>query len=511
MDRGYSGVGRSLLLSTKNNPDKPAIVEERGPRLSYRQLDTLANKLANYLTANGCEKGDHVGILSDNCAEHIVALYAAAKIAAVSISFDPRWRTLELAATQRYVNCKFLICDEVLLPKVSDAALSGANWQVIAFSRHTASAGLAEILASTSAEEPSAALSDHDVSTLMLTSGTTGLPKGCIRTNRVVECSFKDVQDGLDGLDDTVEELIVVPVYYGSGRARVMRQIYSGSTMHLMDTFEPDRTAAYITKHAISVIALAPTMCKRILSLGNLERFEFGSLRMLQKAGSPFSPEMAKELSRKISPNIYQAFATSETGTVTALRPRDQFLKLGSSGKISLGVELDIVAPDGTILPRGEAGEIKVRGPQVCEGYYNNPIEQNKAFRDGWYYTGDIGRIDEDGYLYVVGRKKDMIKTGSINVSPLEIEQTIQIMSEVQDVAIVGVPDPEWGEAVMAVVVSSSQTMTGKIIEHCRRSLASYKVPKYFQYVELIERNSQGKVTSRFKEALIERHLCKGK
>lgn len=504
MDRGYSGVGRSLYLNAKNTPNRPAIIEEQGKRLSYGELNTIVNKLANHLLSSGCQKGDHVGILLGNSAEHIVALYAAAKIGAVSISLDPRCTAREMAATQAYIGCKFLVCEDTFLPLISNDDLKAADWRVVAFSRQGVGDGLADILRQAVADEPTGAHFDHDVSTLMLTSGTTGLPKGCVRTNRVIECSFKDIQDGLD---DGTQELVVVPVYYGSGRGRVMRQIWAGGTLHLMDAFDPERVASYITAQEISCIALAPTMCVRLLSLNDLDRFEFGSLRMLQKAGSPFSPEMTKELMRKITPNIYQAFATSETGTAAALRSHEQLRKLGSSGKPIIGVELDIVAADGTILPRGEPGEIRVRGPQVCDGYYNKQVEQDKAFRDGWYYTGDLGHIDEDGYLYVVGRKKDMIKTGSINVAPLEIEQAIQRARGIQDATIVGVPDPQWGEAVMAIVVAAAGDMTDEIIAHCRQTLASYKIPKYFQYVESIERNSQGKVTTRFKESCVARHV----
>jgi acyl-CoA synthetase (AMP-forming)/AMP-acid ligase II len=187
------------------------------------------------------------------------------------------------------------------------------------------------------------------------------------------------------------------------------------------------------------------------------------------------------------------------------LKPHEQLAKLGSSGRPRWGVEMEVVDDCGHPVLSGQEGEIRVRGASVCQGYYRNQPEQEAAFRDGWYYTGDMGLIDDEGYLYVKGRLKDIIKTGSINVSPREIENNILTLAGVKDAVVVGVPDPEWGEAVKAIVALDGDVCLSEndIQQHCRKSLAGFKVPKFVDFTQIIERNELGKMTGAFKAAAI--------
>jgi acyl-CoA synthetase (AMP-forming)/AMP-acid ligase II len=301
--------------------------------------------------------------------------------------------------------------------------------------------------------------------------------------------------------DETSRELAVVPLYYGSGRGSIIGQIYLGGTVYVMPRFDAERAASIIDREKITAVALAPTMCNRLLKVPRLERFDFRSLATLRKAGLPFSPAMAKEIIAKITPNIYQGYASTESGSVSLLKPHEQLTKVGSSGRLVWGVEADITDQEGNPVPAGDEGEIRVRGPNVCVGHYKNPEEQAKSFRDGWFYTGDIGRFDDNGYLYVLGRIKDFIKTGSINVAPREVESAILSMAGIEDVAVIGISDPEWGEAVKAIVVvkDGHAISTSDITRHCKHMLAGYKTPKYIEFTERIERNALGKVTQEFK------------
>ena len=271
--------------------------------------------------------------------------------------------------------------------------------------------------------------------------------------------------------------------------------------MFILPSFDAERTASIIDREKITAIAMAPPMCRRLLQLPRLERFDFRSLGSLRKAGSPFSLAMATEIIERITPNIYQGYASTETGSVTLLRPHEQLTKLGSSGRLEWGVETRLVGPGGEEVSRGAEGEIAVRGPNVCQGYYKNPEEEARVIRDGWFHTGDIGRFDDEGYLFVVGRIKDMIKTGSISVSPREVENAILSLASIEDAAVVGAPDPEWGEAIRAFVVPGpgASVAAEEILAHCRSRLAGYKVPKSVTFVTTIERNGLGKVTQEFK------------
>ncbi|MDH3241961.1 MAG: AMP-binding protein, partial [Alphaproteobacteria bacterium] len=271
--------------------------------------------------------------------------------------------------------------------------------------------------------------------------------------------------------------------------------IYIGATVYVLARFDPERVATIIDREKIKAVALAPTMCARLLKLPNLERYDFSSLTALRKAGSPFSRAMTEETIARITPHIYQTYATTETGCVTLLKPEEQLSKVGSSGRPVWGVEADVVDGDGAVLPRGREGEIRVRSPNVCMGYYKNPELEAETIRDGWFHTGDLGRFDSEGYLSIVGRTKDLIKTGSINVAPREIETTILAMDGIDDAVVFGVPDPEWGEAVKAVVVAkagAAVTAEG-IARHCKETLAGYKVPKHIEFSDQIERNALGK------------------
>jgi acyl-CoA synthetase (AMP-forming)/AMP-acid ligase II len=259
--------------------------------------------------------------------------------------------------------------------------------------------------------------------------------------------------------------------------------------------FDPERVASIIDREQITALALAPTMCARLLKLPKLERFDFRSLTSLRKAGSPFTKPMAEEIIARITPNIYQTYATTETGCVSLLKPHEQIPKIGSAGRLVWGVEAELADSEDRALASGEDGEIRVRSPNVCMGYYKNPELEASIIRDGWFYTGDIGRFDEDGYLYIVGRTKDLIKTGSINVAPREIENTIAAMEGIDDVVVFGVPDNEWGEAIKAIIVlAPGAKITQTDIErHCKQTLAGYKVPKQVVFSDGIERNALGK------------------
>jgi acyl-CoA synthetase (AMP-forming)/AMP-acid ligase II len=204
---------------------------------------------------------------------------------------------------------------------------------------------------------------------------------------------------------------------------------------------------------------------------------------------------MAEDVIARITPNIYQTYATTETGCVSLLKPQEQIPKIGSAGRLVWGVEAELTSSEGNVLSSGEEGEIRVRSPNVCMGYYKNPELEASIIRDGWFYTGDIGRFDEDGYLYIVGRTKDLIKTGSINVAPREIEATLLAMDGIDDAAVFGVPDHEWGEAIKAIIVRNpgSTVTRDEITRHCKQTLANYKVPKHLVFSDYIERNALGK------------------
>jgi acyl-CoA synthetase (AMP-forming)/AMP-acid ligase II len=494
LDQNFSSIGRGLRVSARRFPDRPALVEVDRLSLNYRELNEGVNRLSHHLAAKGVAKGDHVAVLSENSIEHMIALYGINKLGAVSVVLDPKWTAFEAARALDFFNCRLLILDTALNDKIPAQAASALDLGLIEYEANPDKCDLLDIVAGLPVTEPEADIRDHELSTIVLTSGTTGLPKGVMRSHRNIEVGCINGVLG-KAQDETSRELAVVPLYYGSGRGSVTGQIYLGATVYVMPSFDPERVAAMIEAEQITALALAPTMCSRLLKLPNLDKFDFTSLSALRKAGSPFTQTMAEEIIARITPNIYQTYASTESGCVSLLRPEEETPKIGSSGRIVWGVEADIVNEDDNPLPHGEEGEIRVHSPNVCMGYYKNPELEAEIIRDGWFYTGDLGRFDEDGYLYIVGRTKDLIKTGSINVAPHEVATTILAMKGIEDAAVFGIADQEWGEAVKALIVRApGSTITeDDITRHCRETLAGYKVPKHFEFSDHIERNALGK------------------
>jgi acyl-CoA synthetase (AMP-forming)/AMP-acid ligase II len=490
----FSSIGRGLRISAQRFPDRPALVEVDRLTLTYAALDRGANRLAHHLASRGAGKGDHVAVLSENSVEHMIALYGINRLGAVSVVLDPKWTAMEVSRALEFFDCRLLILDAALEDKVSAGGVGALDLGMVVYETAKAKCDLLERVAECPGTEPMVAISDDEVSTIVLTSGTTGFPKGVMRSHRNIEIGCINGVLG-KAQDENGRELAVVPLYYGSGRGSVIGQIYIGATVYVMAKFEPERVASIIEREQITALALAPTMCARLLKLPKLERFDFRSLTSLRKAGSPFTKAMAEETIARITPNIYQTYATTETGCVSLLKPHEQIPKIGSSGRLVWGVEAELVDSEDRAVACGGDGEIRVRSPNVCLGYYKNPELEASIIRDGWFYTGDIGRFDEDGYLYIVGRTKDLIKTGSINVAPREIENTILAMEGIDDAVVFGVPDPEWGEAIKAMIVlTPGGTVTrDDIVRHCKETLAGYKVPKKVVFSKSIERNALGK------------------
>ena len=501
MNRGLLTIGRSLAVSAKKFPDKIAIFEEER-RISYGNLNARVNQLARGLQELGLSKGEHVALLFGNSIEHMVALYAVAKLGAVSVGMDIQWKAQEMERALAFFDCDLLLLEAAYRDSIPlETALELKRGCFIYGALDPRPFGIyEELVKGQSPDEPEERVEDDDLFMIMLTSGTTGIPKGCMIDHKTY--ALHCINNGVGrGLDETSRELGVVPIYYNSGRGSLIAHLYFGAAVYLRRRFDPLETMQLVERERITSLALAPTMCYRILQLPHLRSFRTDSIRSLRKAGSPIPRQMVEDLIRRITPNIYQSYATTDTGQMTLLRPEEQLAKLGSSGRPIWGVELEIVDENRGPVGPGKVGDIRVRSPLVCQGYYKNPVLQASCFDRGWFYTGDLGRLDGEGYLYVVGRKKEIIKTGSINVAPKEIEEVLLSQGEIADAAVVGMPDAEWGEAVKAFVVlkQGCQISEEKLLAYCKERLAGYKVPKIVEFIPRLPRSPLGKITVDFR------------
>lgn len=499
-------MGESLRRNALKFPKKLAVRDERGES-TYADLNARVNHLANSLRGIGLNKNDHVAVLLGNRREHVEVLFALAKAGLVGLPLDPKWRAREISAAIKFFDVGGIVAETSEAAAVGDA-VSQVEFQgpIVQVGGRSGEAApdrrgwhrYEDLVSQGSSREPEVEVNAADLFLIMITSGTTGFPKGCLSTHEkyVLSC----LNHALGGRGSSLEdvELLVSPLCFNSGRSSALGHLFWGAAVILRERFDPVDVLETIQRDRVTYIALAPVTADRLLDAAAVREYDTSSLRHLRKAGSPFHPRTVDGLIQFVTPNIYQSYASTDAGSVSLLLPEDQIRKRGSSGKLIWAAESMITNDAGEPLPTGSVGEIVCRGPLVCAGYYKNPQANQTSFRDGWFLTGDLGYFDEEGYLYVVGRKKNVIKSGSVSIFPEEIQDVLQAHPKVKEAAVVGVPHREWGEAVVAVIsLASGQQASGQeMIEHCRSQLAPYKAPKAVRFLNDLPHTELGKIAT---------------
>jgi acyl-CoA synthetase (AMP-forming)/AMP-acid ligase II len=370
-----------------------------------------------------------------------------------------------------------------------------------------------DLLARSSPDDVVADIGDEDVTILMFTAGTTGRPKGVPLTHH----SFVSYMlTNVSPVDPEIEEvnLLTVPLYHVAGTQAVLAATYGGRTLAMMRQFEVKDWMKTVQETKANRAMLVPTMLKRVIDDPDFNKYDLSSLKVITYGAAPMPFEVIKK-AIDVFPGVMfiNAFGQTETAsTITALGPEDHVItgtdaekakklkRLQSSiGRPMEDVEVKIVDEHGKEVPRGEVGEIVARGPRVMSGYWKDPEKTAKAIRDGWLHTGDMGYMDEEGYIYLAGRGDDMIIRGGENISPEEVENVLYSHPKVEEAAVIGIPDPEWGQQPKAVVVlkKGEKATAEEIIEYCRQRLSSFKRPRYVAFVDELPRTSTGKVLKR--------------
>lgn len=489
-------------------PHKPAIVfGER--RCTWRELDWRVDRVANALRACGLERGDFVAILLPNCPEYIELYFGIARAGFVALPLNYRLTPAELAQILEHARPSLLVVGaafadrarelEALLPElqrrwiVGEAFLDGAT-------RYE------QALRDAAAQPLDSPVGDDDTFAVFFTSGTTGLPKGAMVSHLNLEANAFNqfVADGSRG-DDI--NLVATPLYHMGAVFMGVTYMMLGCTQVILEHFEPAAWLAAVRRHAATVALLVPTMINALVNHAELATSPLPSLRLVFYGGGPMPPAVLARALERLRCGFTQGYGLTETLEATFLVAADhvpdgsaqQRRRLASAGREAVGVEVRIVDANGRDVDTGEVGEVLVRSRSVIAGYWGRPDETAKAIRDGWFHTGDLGYLDDERYLFVVDRVKDMVVSGGVNIYTKEIESVLYEHPAILEAAVLGLPDDKWGEVVTAVVAlrPGMSASAAEVIEHCRRSLASYKKPRVVAFLDELPKNPSGKILKR--------------
>ena len=503
------------MITSAICPDRPAIIFE-GKKFTFSELSERVNRLANALVDLGIEKGERVAILQVNCNQYVEVYYAVARIGAIFVPLNFRAKRDELVYMLNNSEASTLFVGERYLELVNSIRpdLPLVKHYISIEGKQEDMLDYEELLASASDEEVFTDIADEDITMLMYTAGTTGLPKGVPLSHN----SFSlYVLGNVNPADPEIEEtnLLTMPLYHVAGAQAMLAATYGGRSLAIMRQFEVDEWLETVEREKANRAMLVPTMLKRVIDHPDLDKYDLSSLKVITYGAAPMPFEVIRK-AIELFPgvNFINAFGQTETAsTITTLGPDDHIIEgteeekekklrrlTSSIGRPMSDVEMKIIDDTGNDLPLGEVGEIVARGPRVMSGYWKDAEKTAKALtKDGWLRTGDMGYIDEEGYFYLAARADDLIIRGGENISPEEVENALYSHPAVEEAAVIGIPDPEWGQQPRAVVVlKKEKTATAdELIEYCRERLASFKRPRSVVFVDELPRTSTGKVLKR--------------
>jgi acyl-CoA synthetase (AMP-forming)/AMP-acid ligase II len=484
---GWLNVADGIFHNARRRPSHPAIVDP-ARTLTYAELAELVSRTAGHLATIGARPGDMIGVALGDDADHVVALLAVAWLGAVILPMDIRWAGEEKHRVAAHFGARFVLVPdgEASIADVATVALD-ATWR----------AGVAAYAGAV----PFVRRREQPL-LLSLSSGTTGAPKGPLVTHGHTLSRLFIYTVSLT-FNDGDRFIAATPLYFGGARYMTMAYLFMGATVVIFPPpYRPEALVRAVNDQGITSLFLVPTLLRRLLELPKGPLPLMPGVRLLISSGASLYPDERRRIMREISPGFVNFYSSSEGGGISVLRPEHPDSAALSVGKVVFGAEVQIIGDDHRPVGPGEVGAIRYRGGSVADGYYRNPEDSALAFRDGWYYPGDLGRFDADGFLHLTGRAKDMIIRGGVNIYPAEIEQTLILHGAVAEAAVVGWPAAERGEEVAAFVVRKSEVSEGELIAHCRASLAPYKIPKGIFFVDALPRSGLGKV---LKAELVER------
>ncbi|KZZ84538.1 fatty acid--CoA ligase family protein [Bacillus sp. SJS] len=502
--------------------EKPAYYFE-GQAVSYNQLDGMVSQFAANLQSMGIEKGDHVALLLGNSPYFVIGMYGALRAGATVIPVNPIYTPAEIGYILSNGDVKGIIALDLLLPMFEqmDAQLPGLEhiifcetppsenkpFNIEDASIRTKMKSFTSMLSAGSSVFSPPKLDEEDLAVILYTSGTTGKPKGAMLTHKNIYSNASDVAAYLK-MNDQDKVVATLPMFHVFClTVSLNAPLMNGASLIIVPRFSPKEVFRLIKEYQATVFAGVPTMYNFMLQYENGLQEDVESLRLCISGGASMPVALLKGFEQKFKVVISEGYGLSEASPVTCFNPLDRPRKAGSIGMNILNVENKVVNELGEEVPPNQVGELIAKGPNIMRGYYKMPEETAHTIRDGWLYTGDLARMDEEGYFYIVDRKKDMIIVGGYNVYPREVEEVYYNHPEITEAAVLGIPDPEQGEAVLCYIVTTNPNLTAEsLIEYGKGQLAKYKVPSVIEFLDELPKNTTGKILRRaLKEQVAER------
>lgn len=519
-----------LLESAKRIPEKKAL-HFQGKEMSFKEVATEAKKFAHYLQTLGLKKGDRVASMLPNTPQAVITYYGAMLAGGTVVQVNPLFTERELAYQMQDSGAKFIVCLDILLPRVSAIKdetdlehvivtriadylpfpknliypfIQKREYNLVVKVEESANTHVWKNMIKNTTEdyEEVAIDASEDLALLQYTGGTTGKPKGVMLTHLNLVSNVEMATKWISRAEQDKEVVLgVLPFFHVYGMTTVMNlSVMYGAKMILLPKFDASEVLKTIQKHQPTLFPGAPTIYIGLISHPDINKYDLSSIKACISGSASLPLEVQEQFETITKGKLVEGYGLTETSPVTHANPIWGKRINGSIGLPWPDTDAMIVK-EGTLekQPIGEVGEIAVRGPQVMKGYWNDEEETNEVLKDGWLLTGDMGKMDEEGYFYVVDRKSDMIIAGGFNIYPREIEEVLFEHPDIIEAAVIGVPDEYRGETVKAVIVKKEGTTLdeNELDKYCREQLAAYKVPRIYEFRDELPKTIIGKVLKR--------------
>lgn len=499
-------VGDALKRSARNYPDKLAIRDEYGKHFpagfsyTFKELSEVVNRLGNSFISLGLEKGDRVAVQTGTGTGYFLSLLALTKVGMAIAPIDRTFMANEIIYQVQDSGARGFIADaDIYQEKIEPirSRLDSVDYFIGMGRENLCEYDFDTLIEKGSPDEPGVDVQEDDIATLIYTSGTTGKPKGVPLTHRNWTYSAT-IWAGELGIHPYTRWVLLMPMHSSGGTGLSIASVTRGCSL-IVTNPDAKKILHIIDRDKITFTQFSPTLLANVIRHPDAEKTDFSSIEHWFTSAAPISAELLKEGARYLGEKFIQLYGTTETALLgTVLRPQEVSVegplakRMTSIGRACLGYQTKVVDDDGNEVGPGEIGELAVRGDAVAGAYWNKPDASD--FREGWWYSGDLVQVDEDGFYYVVDRKKDMIVTGGLNVYPREVEDVISSHPGVHLVCVIGVPDEKWGEAVKAVIVPKEgvQTTEEELINFCKERMASYKKPQSVDFIDISQMPMRG-------------------